>query len=230
MQSIFVFYFSLISYQVLKRKRQRLNIIFSAFFISIIIQSILNMIYGAIKDPKMISIILILNFFTNFFICFGPIFILVVNLIILESTLIFSIKRQNRYILIYGLLLLCGMTPFYIFRHVRVNPAEFTPEFSIYFLIFVISFTACLVVIPFIYTHLKIYRSFETQALKRKWLFFLIGFLGSVSIAYLVMINNLVIDHLIVRDFFSIPVSIYAISVILWGYLMYYGIGAKLKQ
>ncbi|MFW9867485.1 MAG: hypothetical protein ACFFEN_15420 [Candidatus Thorarchaeota archaeon] len=122
------------------------------------------------------------------------------------------------------------MVLFYFFGHVTVNAENFTPEFSIYFLIFVILFTGSLVVIPFIYTHLKIYTSFETKALKRKWLYYLIGFLGSVSIAYLVMINNLVIDHLVVRDFFSIPVSIYSISVIFWGYLMYYGIGAKLKQ
>ncbi|KKM04373.1 hypothetical protein LCGC14_1764870 [marine sediment metagenome] len=214
-------YFTLITLQILRRKRQRLNIIFSFFFITIIIANILNMVYATMTNE---TIILILNFFTNFFLCFGPIFILVVNMLILESTIIFSVKRQNRYILYYGLLLLLGMAIFYIFKGVSVT-SEFRPKFSPIFLIFILIITAALVVIPIISTSLKIFFSFEMKALKRKWIFYVIGFLGSISIAYLVFINNY-LDN----DGFRLLVAIYSISVILWGYLMYYGIGFKLKK
>ena len=214
-------YFTLITLQILRRKRQRLNIIFSFFFITIIIANILNMVYATMTNE---TIILILNFFTNFFLCFGPIFILVVNMLILESTIIFSVKRQNRYILYYGLLLLLGMAIFYIFGEVSVT-SEFRPKFSPIFLIFILIITAALVVIPIISTSLKIFFSFEMKALKRKWIFYVIGFLGSISIAYLVFINNY-LDN----DGFRLLVAIYSISVILWGYLMYYGIGFKLKK
>lgn len=179
------------------------------------------MVYATMTNE---TIILILNFFTNFFLCFGPIFILVVNMVILESTIIFSVKRQNRYILYYGLLLLLGMAIFYIFKGVSVT-SEFRPKFSPIFLIFILIITAALVVIPIIYTSLKIFFSFEMKALKRKWIFYVIGFLGSISIAYLVFINNY-LDN----DGFRLLVAIYSISVILWGYLMYYGIGFKLKK
>ncbi len=214
-------YFTLITLQILRRKRQRLNVIFSFFFITIIIANLLNMVYATMTNE---TIILILNFFTNFFLCFGPIFILVVNMVILESTIIFSVKRQNRYILYYGLLLLLGMAIFYIFKGVSVT-SEFRPKFSPIFLIFILIITAALVVIPIIYTSLKIFFSFEMKALKRKWIFYVIGFLGSISIAYLVFINNY-LDN----DGFRLLVAIYSISVILWGYLMYYGIGFKLKK
>ena len=220
-QSIFVVYFALIALQVLRRKRQRLNIIFSSFFITIIIANILNMIYAVMENELLI---LILNFFTNFFLCFGPIFILIVNMLILESTIIFSVKRQNKYMLYYGLILLIGMAFFYILGGVTVT-AEGRPKFSLLFFIFVISITVALVVIPIIYTSMKIYFSFETKPLKRKWIFYVIGFLGSISIAYLVFINNY-LDS----DSFRLLVAIYSISVLFWGYLMYYGIGFKLKK
>jgi len=220
-QSIFVVYFTLITLQVLRRKRQRLNIIFSFFFITIIIANILNMVYAAMENEP---VILVLNFFTNFFLCFGPIFIFIVNMLILESTIIFSVKRQNRYILYYGLLLLVGMAIFYFLGEVSVT-TEFRPKFSLIFLIFILGITVAFVVVPIVSTSLKIYFSFEMKALKRKWIFYVIGFLGSISIAYLVFINNY-LDN----DSFRLLVAIYSISVILWGYLMYYGIGFKLKK
>ena len=220
MQSFFIFYFSLIAFQVLRRKRQRLNIIFSSFFISIIIANILNMIYAALDN---VILILILNFFTNFFLCFGPIFILIVNIIILESTVIFPVKRQNRYILLYSLLLLFGMSPFYFLGGVTVEYNA--PRFNLLFLVYVISFSAAFAVFPMIYTSLKIYSSFKSKALKKKWLFYILGFLGSVSIAYLVFLNNYIF-----KPNFRLIVAIYSISVILWGFLMYYGIGFKLKD
>lgn len=218
-----MFYFSLIVYQVLKRRRQRLNIIFSAFFLSSIMASVLNMIYATLPDT---TLILIFNYFTNFFTCFGAIFVLVVNMVILESTIIFSKKRQNTYIVLYGLLLLIGMIPFYLLGEgwgVWID--GYKPRFSPIFLIYVIAFQAGFVVIPIISTSLKIYTSFETKALKKKWRYYFIGSLGAFSIPYLIWINNYIFN-----PDFRLIVGIYAISVVLWGYLMYYGIGFKLKQ
>ncbi|MFX0029102.1 MAG: hypothetical protein ACFE8B_07825 [Candidatus Hermodarchaeota archaeon] len=186
--------------------------------------NILNMIYAPLTDE---TVILILNYFTNFFTCFGAIFVLVVNLVILESTIIFSIKKQNTYIIGYGLLLLTGMIPFYILgKDYGVWIDNNYPRFSPLFLIFIIVFTASFVVIPIISTSFKIYKSFETIALKKKWFFYLIGSLGAFSIPYLIWISNY---YSFYNENFRLIVGIYAISVILWGYLMYYGIGFKLK-
>ena len=182
--------------------------------------SILNMIYAPLTDT---TTILFLNYFTNFFTCFGAIFVLVVNMVILESTIIFPVKRQNRYIILYGLLLLIGMIPFYVLGGVKIDANK--PRFNIYFLIYVIAFQASFVVIPIIYTSLKIYKSFETKTLKKKWRYYFIGSLGAFSIPYSIWVSNYLFDFSV-----RLIVGLYAISMILWGYLMYYGIGFKLKQ
>ena len=103
---ILALFFFIITYKILRRKRQRLHLITSGFYISLSIGFVLNMVYAAIND---VLAILILNFLTNFFIFFGVVFLFIVNMIILESTLIYSTKKQNRYIMLYGILLFVGM-------------------------------------------------------------------------------------------------------------------------
>jgi hypothetical protein len=230
-QGIMIIYFLSITYQILKRRRQRLNLIFAGFFICTIIGNTLNMIYFFLQIE---IIIIILNFLTNYFMVFGVYFILTVNRIILESTIIFSVKKQNLNILYYGFILFLGMfillilgqiiDPELPFLGISINPETFAPVWGLIFLIFVISFSAIFVVIPIIRTSLRIYISFETKALKKKWLNYFVGSLGVFSIYYLINIANWLDDNN-----FKLIVSIYAISVILWVSLMYYGIGFKLK-
>lgn len=231
---ILVLYFSIITYKVLKRKRQRLNFVISGFFVSISIGFILNMAYAAMTDR---ITILILNFLTNYFIFFGPVFLLIVNMIILESTLIYSVKRQNRYILFYGILLFAGMlilvllgeifdTPNVPFLGVQIiNNA---PKWGPLFFAYVVSIMSIFTLIPINYTNFKIYFQFETKALKRKWFFYLFGFLGLTVILYFSIIFNL-LDAIIYADV-RLIITLSISSVIIWGYMMYYGIGIELKK
>lgn len=234
MQGFFVIYFSSIALQILRRKRQRLNLIFSGFFINIIIGNLLNMIYAPIP-LHLETIIMILHFLTVFFIFFGIIFILIVNMVILESTLVFSVKRQNMYILLYGCILFLGMLILVIIGMIfddYENPLfgvviddKGYPRWGPIFFVYVIFITSAFAIIPIISTNWKIYHSFETKALKKKWLFYLIGSLGIFSIGYTISTSNLLGDEL-----FRLIVSIFGISIIIWGSLMYYGIGSKLKE
>ena len=226
-------YFSIIAYKILKRKRQRLNIITSGFFISLSIGFILNMVYWVMSDRLAI---LILNFLTNFFIFFGVVFLFIVNMIILESTLIYSVKRQFRFILLYGILLFMGMLILVVFGEIYDNSTEpflgvqiinGAPKWGLIFFIYVILIMSSFTIIPIIYTNFKIYFRFETKTLKRKWFCHLVGFLGLSVIFYLMSIYNL-LDPIEDASFRSI-ISIFSISVIVWGYLMYIGIGTKLK-
>ena len=232
---ILVLYFSIITYKVLKRKKQRLNFILSGFFISISIGFIINMIYAAITDR---FIILILNFLTNFFIFFAPVFLLIVNMIILESTLIYSVKRQNRYIFLYGILLFSGMLTLVLlgntfdtqepFLGVKIDPVNNTPQWGPIFFAYVASIMSIFTLIPINYTNVKIYRQFETKALKRKWFFYLFGFSGLTVVLYLGIIFNLLnpSDYREIRMIITLLIS----SVIIWGYMMYYGVGIELKK
>lgn len=233
-------YFSLLAYRILKRRRQRLNLIFSGFFICTTIGFILNMIYAAIPPaPPQINetIILVLHFLTNFFVIFAPIFILIVHMVILESTIIYSVKRQNSYILLYGIILFFAMLTLVLLGirfddpsnpiiGIDLTPKEGTvPQWGLIFVICIISILSAFVIIPIIRTSLKIYTSFETKALKKKWFYYLIGSLGLIFMFYFMLIDNLYLG-----DVFRTITLILGVSVIVWGYLMYYGIGFKLRQ
>lgn len=230
---ILALFFSIIAFQILRRKRQRFHIITSGFYISLSIGFVLNMVYAAISDNLAI---LILNFLTNFFIFFGVVFLFIVNNIILESTLIYSIKRQNRYILLYGILLFIGMLILVLvglkFDHpdepfLGVQIINGAPQWGLIFFSYIVLMMTSFTIVPIIYTNFKIYSRFETKALKRKWIAHLIGFLGLSVDFYILIIYNL-LDSEVFKTIRSI-ISIFSISVIIWGYLMYRGIGIKLK-
>ncbi|MFW9972828.1 MAG: hypothetical protein ACFFDF_21760 [Candidatus Odinarchaeota archaeon] len=181
------------------------------------------------------NVILTLNFLTNFFFVFSPIFLLIVNMIILESTIIFSVKRQNIYIFLYGFILFFGMLILLLlpdnflgeeqpFLSVKIT-SEGAPHWGLIFFIYVNFITTVFAVIPIIHTSLKIFIRFENKILKKKWFFYFIGSLGSFSLWYLISIGNLLND-----EGFKLIVGIFGISIILWASLMYYGIGFKLKD
>jgi hypothetical protein len=228
-QGFLAIFFAVLTYQILKRRRKRLNLIFSSFFISIAIGAIFNMIYAPI--PIQLELVIkVLYFCSIFFIFFGPVFILIVNFIILESTIIFSVKRQNRYIFLYSFLIFFGMLILMLIPDpdmiigVEIE-SDGRPKWSLGFFIYTISILTIFTVIPIIRTSLKIYSNLETKALRKKWFYYFIGSLGVFSWAYLLFITNL-----IANDILRIILSYYGISVILWVLLMYYGIGFKLKQ
>lgn len=230
---ILALFFSIIAYKILKRKRQRLHLITSCFYISLSVGFVLNMVYAAISE---VLAILVLNLLTNFFIFFGGVFLFIVNMIILESTLIYSVKRQNRYIMLYGLLLFTGMLILVLIGLIFDDPGEpflgvqinnGAPQWGLIFFSYVVFMMTSFTIIPIIYTNFKIYFRFETKALKRKWSAHLVGYLGLTIVFYLLSTYNL-LDSEIYRNVRSI-FSISSISVIIWGYLMYYGIGIKLK-
>ena len=227
-----MFYFLIIAYRILKRGKQRLNIIFSGFFISVSIGLIINMVYAVIENT---AVVLVLNVLTNYFIFFGIVFLFIVNMIILESTLVFSVKRQNRYIVLYGIVLLVGMLTLVLIGIIEtsctgetligVEVKDGAPKWGIIFFTYVVFIITGFTIIPIIYTNLKIYFRFETKSLKRKWFCYLIGSFGMIIIFYFMCVNGLVAD-----EGFRLIVGILGISVIIWVSLMYYGLGTRLKK
>jgi len=235
-QGVIVIYFSIMAYQIIRRRRQRLNLIFGAFFISVCIGNVLNMIYAVIP-LHLVVIIEILHLLTLFFIFFSIIFIPILNMIILESTLIYSVKRQNRHIILYGFLLFFGMLLLLIIQEIFGLQGPFSfgfdidengPKWSLIFFLYITLITFGFGVIPIISTNWKIYKSFEAGELKRKWRFYFIGSLGVFSVAYSIMIANLLQSFGVL--WFRAVISFAGISIVLWAQLMYYGIGSKLKK
>lgn len=236
---IIVIYFSILANRIIRRKRQRLNLIFSGFFISTIIGLILNMIYAGIRaaTTEIDDIVVFLHFLSVFCVRFGLIFIVVVNMIILESSIIFSIKRQNRFIILYGILLFFGMLILiYPFEMVSIQYETGYAQWKLPFFLYVVFMETGFAIIPIFYTSFKIYSSFITVELKKKWFYYLMGSLGlAIFNLYPVDLLNLLTwifrnkneEVLLISR--SI-VTVIGVSVILWVSLMYYGIGSKLKQ
>ncbi|MHA2182184.1 MAG: hypothetical protein ACXAAH_12260, partial [Promethearchaeota archaeon] len=81
-QGILFVFFLFLAYKILKRDRKRLNILFSLFYLSVVVGLLVNFVYAPIED---VTIVLILNFFTNFFIYFAVVFLVVFELILLKS-------------------------------------------------------------------------------------------------------------------------------------------------
>ena len=71
-QGLVFAWFTYLAYRILKRDRKRLNLIFSGFYLSVVVGTLFNFIYGPIADEQ---IVLILNFCTNFGAFYAPILV-----------------------------------------------------------------------------------------------------------------------------------------------------------
>jgi len=192
------------------------------------------MIYSVIPN---VEIVKILHFLTNFFNFFALIFLLIVNMIILESTITFSVKRQNRYFLLYGILLfvvqlILVLLPFDLVSFDETLPlTERVPKWHPIFFGYMFFSITIFAIIPIFSTSFKIYLRFETKKLKKKWRYYLIGSLGLVIfILYPSFISNL-LNWLPgwedVAERFRFIISLIGLSVIIWVTFMYYGLQFK---
>lgn len=221
-QGLVFAFFLFLAIKVLKRDTKRLNIIFSAFYISAVIGSFVNFIYIFLTD---IPTILILNFITNFFIFFSPTFLLVFNLILLKSEKVINTSKQLIILIVYGIAMFCMI--FFLFMPtpgVTLN-VKLAPVWSIWFFIYVLIIET-LIIVPLLYLSLRIYRKFEDINLKKKWKFFIFGFCALSIFMYGIFVSN-TLDNATFRTIIS------AIGVILGltgGYLMYYGVGRQIEK
>jgi len=108
------------------------------------------------------------------------------------------------------------------------------PGWEPIFFIYLFVTVTCFAIIPIFYTSFKIHNRFENKNLKKKWYYYIIGSLGLVIfILYPILILNLltpIMEETHLLDTLRLIVTIISLTVFLWGYLMYYGIGFKLKQ
>ena len=221
-QGIILIFFTYIAICIISRGRSKLNITFSLFYICIVVAAVVNMIYALILDE---SIVLILNFIVNFFVAFGLIFLLSFNYQILKSKFEFTIKKQMALILVYAILL-AFMAAFLPFGGVIINESTgWKPVWSLIFFLYVIIVVSIVAMIPTIYTSLKIYSGFESKDIRKRWILYFVGMCGFFSYMYGAFYINYLNDPSIRLIF-----SIYGITVFLWAYLVYYGVGKQLSS
>lgn len=176
-QLLFSFIFLYLAYKILKRNRNRLSITLSSFYISEGIAFILGAIYLPIRINP---IVYILYFGAVYLIFIGPIFLLMFILILLKID--FKLKNQLIIIIIYALIVFILLN---LPGGISINEdTNWTPLWSLSFILILNLFMTCVIVIPFFFLFTKLYKTFEDKALKKKLKYFLIGFCGIIITFY----------------------------------------------
>ncbi|MFX1303974.1 MAG: hypothetical protein ACFFBV_08585 [Promethearchaeota archaeon] len=223
-QGLVCVWFAYLAYRVLKRDRKRLNLIFSGFYLSTVVGTIFNFIYGPIAD---VQVVLILNFFTNFGVFYSPIFFVVFDLILLKSEKVITTTKQLLIFIGYGIYMFCMI--FFVLAGtgwgVSLNP-KWQPVWHLPFFLYVILGVSIFTIVPLMYFSFRIYNKFEDEQLKKKWKFFILGVCALIGFMYAIFFSNLLnID--IVR---TVVGAIGVILGIIGGYLMYIGVGRQLEK
>ncbi|MHA2288796.1 MAG: hypothetical protein ACXABG_08410 [Promethearchaeota archaeon] len=224
-QGVIIFFFLYIALRILLRDRKRLNVIFAGLYISPVIGVFLNFIYAPLTDE---TIVLAMNFLTNFTSIYAPIFIVVFDLILLKSEKIISTGKQLAILIGYGVAVLC-MGIFLLFPGygVTINlGTNWTPVWSLPFFLYVIVVLTCFATIPAFYFSIKIYQKFEDASLKKKWRFFIYGYIALMTFMYAIFISNTLNN----ATFRLIAGVVGLILALLGGFLMYYGVGRQIEK
>jgi len=223
-QGFMCLFFLFLAFKILRRDRKRLNVIFSGFYISSAIGLIINFIYAPLTDE---SVVLMLNFLTNFFIFYSPIFIVVFELILLKSEKVISTSKQLIILIIYGIAMFCMIL--FLFTPdfgVTLNAGtDWSPVWSVPFFLYVVVIET-IGILPALYLSFQIYKKFEDEILKKKWKFFIFGFCALAIFMYGIFISN----TLNIPTFRTIIGVVGLMLALLGASLMYYGVGRQIEK
>ncbi len=230
-QGVILVAFLYLAIKILLRDRKRLNVIFAGLYISPAIGVLINFLYAPMTDEFIVSI---LNFFTNFGFFYAPIFIVVFDLILLKSEKIISTSKQLMILIIYGIAMF-GMI-FFLFipgYGVTINQGTgWSPVWSLPFFLYVVFVETIGALIPSLYFSFQIYKKFEDEQLKRKWRFFIFGFIALMTFMYMIFISNTFSDPATTDgSTFRLIIGVLGlILVVLGGFLMYFGVGKQIEK
>jgi hypothetical protein len=217
-QLLFSGIFLFLAYKILKRNKNRLTLLLSSFYISVGSAFILNAIYPPLRVNP---IVYILFNIIIFFSLFGPIFLIIFLINLLKTDEDFSLKKQLTIICLYAVSL------FLILNFpggITINEdTNWRPVYSWSFLIVLYIFMTCIIAMPFFFLFLKLYNGFEDDNLKKKLMYFFIGFCGVAFVTYGAVLYNTWDDPI----FKAIWIYL-SFIVVLSGYLIYYGMGRGL--
>ncbi|NVM19513.1 MAG: hypothetical protein HWN80_17560 [Candidatus Lokiarchaeota archaeon] len=223
-QGVILVVFLYLAIRILLRDRKRLNAIFAGLYISPVIGVLMNFIYAPLTDE---TIVLFLNFISNATAIYAPIFVVVFDLILLKSEKIISTSKQLAILIAYGIAVLCmGIFLLIPGFGVTIGPPNWTPVWSIPIYLYVVLILTCFATIPALYFSIKIYQKFEDEILKKKWKFFIYGFIALMTFMYLIFTSN-TLDN---ATFRLILAGTGLILAVLGGLLMYYGVGRQIEK
>ncbi len=209
-----------LGWSILRRRRSRLNATFSGFYISIALGLLVNAAYIFINEIfKSEPLALFLYYISAFLIFYGPVFMVATNRILINSESAYSLKSELKLFLLYAFFL-GFMVIFYLFHGIEFNEStDWRPVWSLPYFIYAIIIVTAFTTIPIIISIFKILRVMKDKIMKRRWIWLLIGLLGLFVYEYLAFLT-FYLNTLFLR----MISSLYAISVILWVWLIYKGV------
>jgi hypothetical protein len=223
-QGILCIFFLFLAVKIIARQKKRLNYIFSMFFISEAIGLIINFIYAPLENEGLVKF---LNFLTNFFTFYAPIFLLLFLIILYKTEKAFDTKKQLILLLSTGIIYFC-MLFIALIPELGVEMTEanqFTPYWGWLFFTYVASITTVFSTIPTLYYIWKIYNSFENENLRNRWMYFLGGDICLYILLYIIFIRNTFFPGTIFSTILSLFGLILSVSASI---LIYYGVGRQL--
>jgi hypothetical protein len=208
-----------IAYRILKRGKKRLNLILVSFYFTGIMGIFLNFIYAPLTNEFWVYL---LNFFTNFCFFVAPIFLVVFEIVLLKSNVLFGVKKQLFIVIGYGILL-CGII--FIPGGVTISQnTDWKPVWSITYFIYAVVVTSVFGTIPSLYFGLKIYKKFENYELRKRWILFIGGVIAIYIFTYGTFLSNTLNS-----DLFRSIWSVVALTLTISGpILLYYGVGKQI--
>ncbi len=215
--------FLFIAYKVLKRNRNWLHVTLSGFFISSSTGFAFNMIFVLLSADPYSKIVVTLYYFTMFFLLTGSFFLTLFVITLLKTEMVLSKQKQLLILFTYSVLL---FTMVFIPNGVKIDSStNWNPAYSIYYGYFLLAMFTAFSVIPQLVFAYKIYKSFESEYLIKRWKFFVIGIIFFYIISYGTVIYN-ILDIQAIRTIFSfISLGLTIMGAI----LIYYGVG-KLEE
>jgi len=211
-----------LAYRILKRDRKRLNIIFAGFYLFGVIGLIFNFIYAPLPIGP---VVFVLNFFTNFFLFYSPIFFVVFELMLLKSEKYINTTKQLLILIGYGIFMFCMICFAYPGWGLTFN-ANDQPKWELAFFLYLIIGESIFAVGPVFYLSFRAYYKFEDEQLKKKWKNFIYGFGAYMIFLYTIFISNKLDDP----NFRIIAGITGLICAIVGGYLMYIGVTRQLEK
>ncbi|MFX0012479.1 MAG: hypothetical protein ACFE9R_19350 [Candidatus Hermodarchaeota archaeon] len=210
--------------KVLSRDRKRLNKVFGGAYLSPAVGLFINFLYGPLNNE---TIVLFLNFLTNFCVFYAPIFLVIFELILLKSEKVITPTKQLLILVGYGIALFCMF--FFLFIEnfgVKINAeTNWSPIWYLPFFIYLV-IVESIAVIPSFLLAFQIYAKFEDPLLKKKWRSFIYGFLFLVIFMYGIFVSNF-----LANSTFRLIMGIISIILAISGaYLMYKSVGQQLEK
>lgn len=202
---------------ILRRKRERLNLLISMFFLCVFVGTVINVIYIFIEVEQ---IVVPMQFITYYLFSTAQVFLLIFNLILLTSEKKIDTSKQLTILGVFGVSFLFILL---IPDGVQINESTgFLPEYNLPYFLYAVILTTGYAIIPTIYTSILIYKKFKSKDLKKRWLFYILGI-----ILYYVEWWGVSVSIYLNDPTVRLIWNTFALSLFISAYFIYYGIGRQ---